>query len=93
MPTALAFVGEFARKCELFHTEGKGEVRISWSIMLAALAFVGEFDHRCRLLLWVDRPTPVSVMLRQKAVIVSVKKIAEHKLLFSGNNFTFFTYQ
>ncbi len=30
--TALAFVGEFVHKCEPFHTAGKGEVRISFSI-------------------------------------------------------------
>jgi hypothetical protein len=35
--------------------------------------FVGEFAHICRLLLWVDSPTPVSVMLRPKAVSESVK--------------------
>jgi hypothetical protein len=51
--------------------------------MLTVLASVGEFAHRCRCLLWVDTPTPVSVMLRPKAVIVSVKKNCT-KLLFSG---------
>ncbi len=42
-----------------------------------ALAFVGEFTQQCCPLLWMDLPTPMSVMLRPKSVSDSVEDLGQ----------------
>ncbi len=50
----------------------EGEFLIARSLTLKTLTFVGKFAHKCHLLLWVNSPTPLSIMLHLKAMGDSV---------------------